>query len=63
MEPDLLHYLLASFPADDDLVICGYRLPSEAVVADSLPRLLARRYRNGIAADGVTGFDRDGSCP
>jgi hypothetical protein len=59
MEPDLLHYLLATFPADDELVICGYRLPAEAVVDDSLPRLLARRHRSGMTGDMVAGFDRD----
>lgn len=58
MEQDLLYYLLAAFPAADELVICGYRLPLAAVVDDSLPGLLASRYRNGICSDTISGIDR-----
>lgn len=58
MDQDLLRCLLAAFPADHELVISGYLVPFEAVVDESLPRLLASRYRNGICSETLTGIDR-----
>jgi hypothetical protein len=59
MDQDLLHCLLAAFPDDDGLVICGYRVPFEAATDDALLAVLKERYRNGMTrVDAFTGIDR-----
>jgi hypothetical protein len=58
MEQDLLYCLLAAFPADDELVISGYRLPFEAATDDSLISLVTKRHGDGISPDAWIAFDR-----
>jgi hypothetical protein len=59
MDQDLLHCLLAAFPDDDGLLICGCRVPFEASTDDALLAVLKDRYRNGMTlADAFTGMDR-----
>lgn len=67
MEQDLLHYLLATFPAhssapppaagDDHLVIHGYRVPFEAPVDEVMLGILAEFRRSGFRSDAVGGID------
>lgn len=56
MDAELLRCLLAAFPADDFLVIDGYRVPFDIPVDDVLLSALAAR-RNGHT-ETLTGFDR-----